>query len=191
MLNTDLIPVDDCASGVEVLANAILLKERQKRREQALAKRQEQAENAGQNGPRVLTKRERFERLALMSRDFIEKKRGPKLVFLPPPKPIEPIQPTLDFSAIPNEWKCPMLEEIARRVCSLHGVSIEELKSNRRFRAIADARFHFYYLARKHTSKSFPEIARHVNKDHTTVLHGCNEFERRRKIKREGFRNEK
>jgi chromosomal replication initiation ATPase DnaA len=41
-----------------------------------------------------------------------------------------------------------------------------------RFRDVAEARHIFYWFARVYTHRSFPEIARFINRDHATIMHG-------------------
>jgi len=64
----------------------------------------------------------------------------------------------------------PTLLEIRRAVCSHLNVSALEFLSQRRNRRIVDARAVAYWVARKHTSASFPQIGRAYERDHSSVL---------------------
>jgi len=56
-------------------------------------------------------------------------------------------------------------------------VAVEELKQDRRTKALAHARAVAMYLSRKLTKSSFPEIAGHFNKDHSTVISAVRKVE--------------
>jgi chromosomal replication initiator protein len=62
-------------------------------------------------------------------------------------------------------------------VASFYGIDTLEMASARRTRSVAMARQIAMYLARKTTLKSFPDIGRFFNRDHTTVMHACNKVE--------------
>jgi len=71
----------------------------------------------------------------------------------------------------PKPRTCPpTLLEIQRAACAHLQVSVLEFRSMRRNRRIADARAVAFWIARKHTSLSFPQIGRGYGRDHTTVL---------------------
>lgn len=58
-------------------------------------------------------------------------------------------------------------------------ISTAELVSIRRQKHLVAARQVAMYLAKKLTKRSYPDIARRMgNRDHTTVLHGCEKIER-------------
>jgi chromosomal replication initiator protein len=67
--------------------------------------------------------------------------------------------------------EAPTLKAIQDAVCSINGLSHEELVSPRRSPRIARARQQAMYLARELTSLSLVEIARGFERDHSTVLH--------------------
>lgn len=70
------------------------------------------------------------------------------------------------------------IKEIIKEVSELTGVSVAEIKSNRRSKHIVRARFLIWWRARQETFYSLPEIGRRTGgKDHTTVLHGVRKFE--------------
>ena len=69
--------------------------------------------------------------------------------------------------------RIPSVAEILEVVCQHTGVTVLDLKSARRARAIARPRQLVMWLARHATLHSLPEIARELgNRDHTTVMHG-------------------
>lgn len=70
------------------------------------------------------------------------------------------------------------IKEIVKEVSELTGVSVDEIKSNRRSKHIVRARFLIWWRARHETFYSLPEIGRRTGgKDHTTVLSGIRKFE--------------
>ena len=62
-----------------------------------------------------------------------------------------------------------MLEE----VCTVCGVTHEELLGSSRKKKIVRARHIAMYLLRIDFSRSFPMIAQDLCRDHTTIIHGC------------------
>lgn len=71
----------------------------------------------------------------------------------------------------------PSMASILRAVSLVTKVSTLEMKSPRRSKNIARARQIYFYLARKLTSRSFPQIARYVGRDHSTVIHAIKQVE--------------
>lgn len=70
---------------------------------------------------------------------------------------------------------------ICRRICRALKVNKEELLSNRRNKEVTFARQAIFYWARRRTRLSFPDIGRRMgDKDHTTVLHGCRVYPKKR-----------
>lgn len=69
-----------------------------------------------------------------------------------------------------------VIDAVARH----YKVSVEDLKSDRRYRAIARPRQVAMYLMRKHCPHmSLPAIGRVLgDRDHTTILHGVRNIER-------------
>ncbi len=65
----------------------------------------------------------------------------------------------------------PSVDAIQEAVCSVRGVSRQDLLSAKRNAKISHARQLAMYLARKETSLSLAQIAREFNRDHSTVLH--------------------
>ncbi|HVE84838.1 MAG TPA: chromosomal replication initiator protein DnaA [Myxococcales bacterium] len=69
------------------------------------------------------------------------------------------------------------VEHIQREVARYFKVAVEELKQDRRTKHLAHARAVAMYLSRKLTKSSFPEIATHFNKDHSTVISAVRKVE--------------
>ena len=70
------------------------------------------------------------------------------------------------------------IDFIARLTCAHFGVSMQDLLSNRRPPKIVIARHVAMYLAKTHTTRSLPFIARQLGKmDHTTILHAVRKIE--------------
>jgi chromosomal replication initiator protein len=65
----------------------------------------------------------------------------------------------------------PSVDAIQEAVCSILGVSRQELLSPTRTARVAEARQLSMYLARDLTPLSLAQIARRFKRDHTTVLH--------------------
>lgn len=65
-----------------------------------------------------------------------------------------------------------LIEEI---VCKHFSVSMEKLKSHRRFRELSFARQVCYYLIRKHTTLGLIAIGKRMGgRDHATIIFGVN-----------------
>lgn len=68
----------------------------------------------------------------------------------------------------PKQTLCKIMKEVAKK----HGVSVNDIKSAARHRAIIPARQEYFYRARTETVHSYPSIARYCgNRDHTTALY--------------------
>lgn len=64
------------------------------------------------------------------------------------------------------------IDSIQETVADHFGISVTELESKKRTRAIAEPRQIAMYLARKHTNHSYDEIGdKFGNRDHSTVIH--------------------
>ena len=71
-----------------------------------------------------------------------------------------------------------LLDDIARVVCGMYSTTKPEFISHRRSHYIVEARQVFYWLARKYTSFSLPQIGAFCGgRDHTTILHGVNKID--------------
>ncbi|MDB5387782.1 MAG: chromosomal replication initiator protein DnaA [Planctomycetaceae bacterium] len=61
--------------------------------------------------------------------------------------------------------------DIEQAVCSMFGVTIEDLKSNKRQKSLSQPRMLAMYLARKHTRAAYTEIGQHFGgRNHSTVI---------------------
>lgn len=82
------------------------------------------------------------------------------------------------------ERSTPKMEDVLRAVCVKHGLTRMEISSKSRSKRLFIARQEFWYLCAKLTLKSYPDIARHLGRDHTTVLHGIRSHGKRNGIER-------
>jgi len=64
------------------------------------------------------------------------------------------------------------IDEVARRICRVTGITHAEIVSNRRAKNIMFARQAICYWAVRRTEKSLPQIGRYLSRDHTSVMHG-------------------
>lgn len=70
------------------------------------------------------------------------------------------------------------VEQIKRAVCKHFGITRSNLESASRKMGIVRPRQIGIYLARKHTTHSYPEIGRRFGgRDHTTILHAFRKIE--------------
>ena len=70
------------------------------------------------------------------------------------------------------------LNDILRAVCAVKLVNLIELQSPRREQRLVKARWVYYWISRKTTQQSFPQIGRYCgNRDHSTVMHGIEQVE--------------
>jgi hypothetical protein len=70
----------------------------------------------------------------------------------------------------------PSLRIILQEVSAAHKISIAELISPVRKKEYTSARREFVWRARKETDRSYPQIARVIARDHTTVIHLFNTY---------------
>lgn len=81
----------------------------------------------------------------------------------------------------PKQGGRPRIADIIAATAEHFGVLRADILSARRTANLARPRQVVYYLAKKLTLKSLPEIGRHVGKrDHTSALHGIRKIERLR-----------
>lgn len=73
----------------------------------------------------------------------------------------------------------PSLHELLKSVSRTTGVSVADIKGRSRMRRIGHARQEFCYYARALTGKSFPQIARVIGRDHTSVIHAVDAHAKR------------
>jgi len=81
-----------------------------------------------------------------------------------------------------GEKEPPTLDEIETRITTHYGLRPGDLQIRRRTRKVSEARQVAMYLMRVHAGASFPVIGQHLGgRDHSTVVHGCQAVEKRRK----------
>lgn len=66
-----------------------------------------------------------------------------------------------------------LIDKIISTVSKYYGVTVEEIKSNKRTDAVANARHIAIYIIRKLTEKSFKEIGAIFSRDHSTIMASC------------------
>lgn len=69
------------------------------------------------------------------------------------------------------------------QVAAIYKVTPEDILGTSRKEYLTDARWVFMKALRAKGRLSFPVIGKIVNRDHTTVLHACREFQHRAKFK--------
>jgi len=71
----------------------------------------------------------------------------------------------------------PKLRDVIKAVSEFYGVPVIDIISQRKTARVMRPRQVFCYLARIITTRSFPEIGRHLgNRDHTSILHSFNKI---------------
>jgi len=71
------------------------------------------------------------------------------------------------------------LGDIEATVATFFGITPADIHSSRRTRTVSAARTVAMFLARRHTQMSFPEIGRHMGKNHSSVVLGVQRMEKR------------
>lgn len=105
-------------------------------------------------------------------------KEPPKVVYISD-DPCGPRRVARDILlvATPGE-KRPMFATLKVQVAQEFGVSTLDLDSSRRTAHICKARHRLWWLGRKYTALSLPQMGRLTGgRDHTTVLHGIRRYE--------------
>lgn len=77
------------------------------------------------------------------------------------------------------------IDEIIKAVCATYDVSYADILSQGRPQPLATARQVAMFLARKLTGKSLPMIADNFNRNHSTVMHGMKEIQKRIEVEQE------
>ncbi len=67
----------------------------------------------------------------------------------------------------------PKMAAILAAVSKVRDIPVTELRSPRRNRRLAEARWLFWWFCVEYTEQSYPQIARFVNKDHSSVYNGA------------------
>jgi hypothetical protein len=83
------------------------------------------------------------------------------------------------YTASPRADGSLSFNDIGKVVTEVFGVTRLELESQRRNPHLVRARHTFYWLARRFTACSFPQMGAWFNRDHTSVLHGVKKVDRR------------
>lgn len=65
-----------------------------------------------------------------------------------------------------------MVRDCAQVVSDLLAIPIKDIYGVRTHKNLVEARFFTYWLAKNYTMFSYPRIAKAMNRDHTSVLHG-------------------
>ena len=73
---------------------------------------------------------------------------------------------------IPPPIKRMTMRAIAIQVAAKHGLTVDEMRSDRRSRAVVVARHEAWWRSREETLNSLPQIGRYFNRDHSTIMHG-------------------
>jgi len=73
----------------------------------------------------------------------------------------------------------PLWRRIVIEVARKHGLTFVQLAGQQRFRKIVAARHECFWRLHNETTMSLPAIGRRLNRDHTTVLHGIKQHEKR------------
>lgn len=68
--------------------------------------------------------------------------------------------------------------EILSACCEYTGVPTGAVLSDRRDATVVQARWLAMYLMRDDLHLSYPKIGTHLNRDHSTVMHGVNKMQR-------------
>jgi chromosomal replication initiator protein len=91
--------------------------------------------------------------------------------FLGTPITLESVQETLSDSRYMTGQRL-TVDRIQRAVCDAFSISLTDMSSKRRARAVARPRQVAMYLSKKLTKRSLPDIGRRFGgRDHTTVMH--------------------
>ncbi len=100
-----------------------------------------------------------------------------RLEFLGKPLTLDSIQEALAHSRFGARAR-PTIDSIQRAAAKHFNISLDELLSKRRARAIARPRQIAMYLSKKLTTRSLPDIGRRFGgRDHTTVIHAIKRIE--------------
>ena len=98
----------------------------------------------------------------------------------PPPPPKPKLKPLKDFK---QDHRVELVEKIIADVAHKCGVSVADIKSTSRDRAVAWARQDAMYEVYRRVHVSMPKLGRYFDREHTTVLHSINRAEERWWIK--------
>ena len=71
-----------------------------------------------------------------------------------------------------NQRPIVMISDVMQATVELTGFSAATLRSKKRNADLSEARQFLMYVARKNTGKSFPQLGRALNRDHTAIIYG-------------------
>jgi chromosomal replication initiator protein len=77
-----------------------------------------------------------------------------------------------DFIEKEKSRKKLTIDEVKNCVCRKYGVTLEQILSTERTQSIVTPRQLAMFISRKFTTRSLPEIAKHFEKSHATIIHG-------------------
>ena len=77
-----------------------------------------------------------------------------------------------DFMEKEKSRKKVTIDEVKNCVCRKYGVTLEQILSPERTQSIVTPRQLAMFISRKFTTRSLPEIAKHFDKSHATIIHG-------------------
>lgn len=63
-------------------------------------------------------------------------------------------------------------------VCSALNMNFNDVMGQRRFRSLVEARFALYYCLIRREKKTYSQVGRHFNRDHSSVVNGVQAWER-------------
>jgi len=69
------------------------------------------------------------------------------------------------------------LAPFAKAIAKAHGITLKSIMADVRNKHVVLARWHLWWLARKHTSVSVNRIAFLTSRDHSTVLYGLGKMD--------------
>ena len=87
--------------------------------------------------------------------------------------------PLTKSKPMPTKIRPSRMRLLALQVADKHGLTVEDMRSECRKQRFGRARQEFYYRARTELARSYPQIGRFLNKDHSTVIHGLKKFAER------------
>lgn len=96
---------------------------------------------------------------------------------VPPPPPPPPPSPPPPPAPPVSRASAPRAPDILREVASYYNLTLDDLISRDRHRRLSRYRHIAMYLAHRMTTASFPQIAKLLFRDHTTVMHGVDRIE--------------
>jgi chromosomal replication initiation ATPase DnaA len=84
---------------------------------------------------------------------------------------IKKVKKLVQGYVMPKEYDDGSLRFLASKVCNFYCINMNEFLSKRRQKYLVNARIDFIHMAKKETQRNYAEIARFLQKHHTTILH--------------------